>query len=169
MNMRRIALAALLALAFVAASCGGSDDGDEGGEASADASSDPAVEYSECMRENGVPEFPDPVNGQLQIQVTPGSGLDPNSPEWQAAQEACQDLAPAGAESGAAPNPDVEAQALEYAECMRENGVPDFPDPAVEGGGVRMQLPPGIDPNSPQFQEAQQACGDIMSGLGGTP
>ena len=28
---------------------------------------------------------------------------------------------------------DLEEQALEFAQCMRENGVPDFPDPQVDG------------------------------------
>ncbi|MQA73434.1 MAG: hypothetical protein GEU88_03610 [Solirubrobacterales bacterium] len=163
-------LLAFAAAGLLAAGCG--DDGADGDSAvasEASADSDEAVQYSECMRENGVSEFPDPVNGRIQLRVTPGNGLDPNSPEWQAAQEACQDLAPAGAEGGGAPNPEMEAAALEYAKCMRENGVPEFPDPDVSGGGVRMQLPPGVAGDSPQFQAAQQACDEILSGLGGAP
>jgi hypothetical protein len=30
-----------------------------------------------------------------------------------------------------------------------------------------MQLPQGVDANSPQFQQAQQACQDMLAGLGG--
>jgi hypothetical protein len=163
------ALAVIAAAGLVAAGCGGSDEGGGGNGSEAGAASDPAVAYAECMRENGVPEFPDPVNGQLQLQATPGSGLDPNSPEFKRAQKACQDLAPAGAEAGASPDPDLQAQVLDYAKCIRKNGVPEFPDPDFSGGGVIMQLPPGVDQNSEQFQSAQQACQDRapQGGLGG--
>jgi hypothetical protein len=162
------ALAVIAAAGLFAAGCGGSDESGGGGGSAASADSDPAVAYAECMRENGVPEFPDPVNGQLQLQATPGSGLDPDSPEFKRAQEACQDLAPAGAEAGGGPDADLQAQVLDYAKCIRENGVPEFPDPDFSGGGVIMQLPPGVDQNSQQFQSAQQACQDkAPQGLGG--
>lgn len=163
------ALAAIAVCGLLLAACGGSEEDDSAvSEASADSSSGAA--YAECMRENGVPEFPDPVDGRLQLQITPGSGIDPNSPEFQEAQQTCQDLAPAGAQTGGGASPDIEAQVLEYSECMRENGVPDFPDPDFSGGAVRIQLPPGIDPDSQQFQQAQQACQDLApQGLGGTP
>jgi hypothetical protein len=41
---------------------------------------------------------------------------------------------------------------VDFAKCMRANGVPNFPDPNGQAG----QLGPdsGIDPNSPQFQSA---------------
>lgn len=162
----------LVLTAVLAAGCGGDDSDTDsgaasGGSSAASGNSDQGVKYSECMRENGVPEFPDPVNGRLQLRAGPDSGIRPDSPEFKAAQEACQDLAPAGAQTGGGGNPQMQEQVLEYAKCMRENGVPDFPDPQFEGGGVRMQLPQGVSEDSPQFQKAQQACQDIMSGLGG--
>jgi hypothetical protein len=167
---------AITAAVLLAAGCGDdSADGDGGGGAASGGSStaadgsDRAVQYSECMRENGVPEFPDPENGRLTLRAGPGTGLDPNSAEFNAAQQACQDLAPQGGQSGGGGNANLEAQVLDYAKCMRENGVPDFPDPQVNGGAVRMRLPQGVDENSPQFQAAQQACQDRLSGLGGAP
>jgi hypothetical protein len=162
------ALAVIAAAGLVAAGCGGSDESGGGGGSGAGAASDPAVAYAECMRENGVPEFPDPVDGQLQLRATPGGGLDPDSPAFKRAQEACQDLAPSGADAGASPNADLQAQVLDYAKCIRENGVPEFPDPDFSGGGIIMGLPPGVDQNSEQFQSAQQACQDkAPQGLGG--
>jgi hypothetical protein len=154
------------ALGILAVGCGGSDDGDAGSsETSAD--SDPAVAYAECMRENGVPEFPDPVDGQTLLQAGSDSGIDPNSPEFKRAQEACQDLAPQGADAGGAPPEELQQQALAFARCMRANGVPDFPDPQFSSGGVTMGGP-GIDSDSPEFQAAMQACRDkVPSGLGG--
>ena len=50
---------------------------------------------AECMRSHGVPKFPDPSpNGSLQI--TPSSGIDPNSPLFQTAQKACAKYFPGG-------------------------------------------------------------------------
>ena len=53
---------------------------------------------------------------------------------------------------------------LEFAACMREHGV-DMPDPDFSGGGARMQFRAGaggVDPESPTFQKAQEACQDII-------
>src|SRR5690349_24942818 len=35
---------------------------------------------------------------------------------------------------------DLEEQALAFSQCMRENGVPDFPDPNVEDGRIEMRI-----------------------------
>lgn len=145
---------------------GGSSPASEPGgvDSEASADSDPALKYAQCMRENGVPNFPDPVDGR--IMVTPESGLDPNSPAFQAAQEACQDYAPQGLGEGGGPSPEMEEQVLAVAQCMRENGI-DFPDPDLSGGAVRMQLPPSVDTNSPEFEAAQEECSEHLQGLGG--
>jgi hypothetical protein len=170
--IRWLALLGLLAVALTAVACGGSSDDDAsssgggGGSSSASSnSSDRAVQFAECMRENGVPDFPDPVDGRTTVRMGPG-GIDADPATMEAAQQACQDLAPEGA--GRA-NPQMQDQVFAFAECMRENGVPDFPDPDVSGGAVRMMLPRSIDPQSPQFQEAQQACQGEMPQAGGTP
>lgn len=169
-------LAALAAAALLAGGCGG-DDGDKPTQQSTGTAnagggpnSDKALQYSKCMRENGVPEFPDPENGRLALRVGPDSGIKPDSPEFQAARKACQQYAPAGARNGGGPNPEMQERVLAYARCMRENGVPNFPDPNFEGGGVRMQLPQGVRQDSPEFQKAQQACSKHMAGgPGGAP
>jgi hypothetical protein len=46
--------------------------------------------FSACMRAHGLKDFPDPSNGGLQIQVHPGSDLDPTNPTFQKAQQACK-------------------------------------------------------------------------------
>lgn len=54
-----------------------------------------ALKFSQCMRSHGVTNFPDPQfktsGGGFGIKISggPGSGLDPNSPTYQAAQKAC--------------------------------------------------------------------------------
>jgi hypothetical protein len=52
---------------------------------------------------------------------------------------------------------------------MRDNGV-DFPDPSFgEDGGVVVDIGPdsGIDPDSPAFKRAQEACQELMGRPGG--
>jgi hypothetical protein len=55
-----------------------------------------ALLYAKCMRAHGVPNYPDPqvsANGSITIS---GPGLDPNSPQFQAARRACKSLRPSG-------------------------------------------------------------------------
>ncbi len=55
------------------------------------------VKNAECMRAHGVTNFPDPtVNVPGMFAGFSLKGLDPNSPQFQAAQRACQKLAPFG-------------------------------------------------------------------------
>ena len=49
-----------------------------------------ALAFSACMRKHGVPNFPDPQflsGGRVLEKIT--SGVDPNSPRFQAAQQKC--------------------------------------------------------------------------------
>jgi hypothetical protein len=158
-------LVALAVLALGVAGCGDSSDSSSSGSAaSGGGSSDSTklVQYAQCMRKNGVPSFPDPVNGQLNLQVTPGGPLDPSSPQWKAAQQACKSLEPPGLQSGSAQSNQQQSQALKFAACMRKNGVPNFPDPQLEGGGFIVGE--GVDSNSPQFQSALTACRKLQPG-----
>lgn len=156
-------LVALAALALGVAGCGGGSS--KSGSASGGGNSDSTkqVQYAQCMRKNGVPSFPDPVNGQFNLQVTPGGSLDPTTPQWKAAQQACKSLEPPGLQSGSAQNNQQQSQALKFAACMREHGVPDFPDPQSQGGGIVIGGG-NVDPNSPQFQSALTACRKLQPG-----
>jgi hypothetical protein len=55
-----------------------------------------ALKYAACMRSHGVPGYPDPVfvGGSIRETMRAGSGVDPNSPQLTAAQNACQSLQP---------------------------------------------------------------------------
>jgi hypothetical protein len=53
------------------------------------------VKFAQCMRSHGVPGFPDP--GQNLPAAAKGTGLNPNSPVFQAAVKACQSVLPPGA------------------------------------------------------------------------
>ena len=62
-----------------------------------------ALQFSQCMRDHGVTDFPDPqfTGGGVTIGGNgEGAGLDPNSPTSQAAQQACQSLMLGRAQGG---------------------------------------------------------------------
>jgi hypothetical protein len=105
------------------------------------------------MRSHGLADFPDPSSSGG-IEINSSSGLDPNSPQFQTAQEACHKYMPG-------PSPAQQAQqhqsALKFAACMRANGVPNFPDPQFAPNGGILE-PSGVDPNSPSFQAATKKC-----------
>ncbi|MBV8064756.1 MAG: hypothetical protein JOY73_04475 [Actinobacteria bacterium] len=113
--------------------------------------------FSECMRKNGVTNFPDP-NGQGVITIDSGTGIDPGSPAFRSAQKTCRKLLPNGGQPTPAQQAQQQKQMLEFSVCMRTHGIKDFPDPS--DGGLRIRVQPGtsLDPNSPQFQSAMKAC-----------
>ncbi len=121
-----------------------------------------ALAFSRCMQTHGVPSFPEP-NSQ---GVASGSGINPNSPGFQAAQKDCDHLLPNGGQPTPAQEAQAEAQALKLSQCMRSHGLPDFPDPQTHSGGgvaIRITVGPGqgsndLNPNNPQFQAAAKAC-----------
>jgi hypothetical protein len=131
MNRKLWPLAALALVALIGAGCGGS--GGSGGGNTTAANQEKAVKFAQCMRENGVSEFPDPdASGNLTIDgVLNGSGIDSNAPTWQEAIDACKDLQPPGFTGGGERSAGEQEAALRFAQCIRENGVEDFPDPAA--------------------------------------
>jgi hypothetical protein len=133
MNRRRQPPATLALIAMVAliSACGSSGPAGTSGANSTDANAQKAVKFAECMRSNGVSAFPDPdASGKLTIDgVVNGSSLDANAPAFRQAISACRALEPAGF-TGGKRSPQQTQAALKFAQCIRANGVPDFPDPA---------------------------------------
>ena len=135
------------------------------------------LNFSRCMRANGVPNFPDPKpGGGFRFPASP-------APAFSAAQAKCQKLLPNG---GAPPRFDPQAlvQLRQIAICMRQHGVPDFPDPVrapttgpsagppgasrvADYRGVLLAFPATLDTSSPAFDQAAAACGGggILKGL----
>ncbi len=131
MTQRLRPLLALAIVALIGAGCSNDSDGtDTGNDAAANQAQ--AVKFAECMRDNGVSEFPDPdASGGLTIDgVLNGSSLDPSTPAWKTAIAACRDLQPAGFTGDEEVTDEEQEVRLEFAQCIRDNGVKDFPDPA---------------------------------------
>jgi hypothetical protein len=122
---------------------------------SASASDDPdaPLKFSRCMREHGITWFPDPVAGKMQVAVPKGT----DQKKMEAAQEACKKFMPNG---GEAPKPSAEdlERVRNMAKCMRENGVPNFPDPAPDGELSIDSSKLGTGPGDPTFDKAEKAC-----------
>jgi hypothetical protein len=167
--MRRAlwALAALALIALISAGCSNAPAGSSGDNTAA--TPEQAMQFAACMRANGVKDFPDPdASGALTIdQIANGSSLDTNSAAFKRALSACKDLEPPGF-TGGKRSPKQQQAALKFAQCMRDNGVKDFPDPTEDGPLIdtsRIPSAAGRGARSiPGFQAAMQKCRDYLTG-----
>jgi hypothetical protein len=141
-------------------------------------SPDPLLARSECMRAHGVKNFPDPVgvNGSEGFPNTiarPGSssvsieGIAFSGPASVAAEKAC--AAGGAADHGPRLTEARKEAFIAQARCIREHGVPNFPDSTFgpAGWGIRADLAPGENPASPAMRAAEKACANIGSPLPG--
>jgi hypothetical protein len=149
------ALVALVMLAVIVAGCS-STSGGTGGTSTAttragtsssnNSTRGKAVRFAECMRSNGVSGFPDPdASGELTIDaVANGSSVDTSSAAFTQAMSVCMHLQPPGF-TGHERNAHEQEGALAFAQCIRDNGVPDFPDPAKDEPMVDTRRIPSAD------------------------
>lgn len=160
-----VALAAGCALGL--AGCGFTGNSSEAASSGSESPAAAAdfLKFSQCMRSDGVPNFPDPTSRG--IELSRGSGIDPSSPAFQSAMKTCKKLMPGGGPSSAPPAPSASDlhTALVWADCVRKHGVPNFPDPSstAQAGlsfrGVVFPVGPEFNIQSPAFKQAQAACG----------
>lgn len=129
--------------------------------------------FSACLREEGI-EVGDPEvgsDGGLGLMVG-GSEGEMDFEAFEAAQEKCAvHLEGVTAEFEPPDMTELEDELLEFAVCMRDNGVemddPDFTNPGGDdGGGVIQPFGASADPSDPAFQEALEACEGILSSFG---
>ncbi|GAB3420709.1 hypothetical protein [Flindersiella endophytica] len=161
--MKRIALiiAALGALT-IAVACSPAETGTgtapETGQPSPTPSATPdPLAFTQCMRDKGIDmDDPDPDSGRPK----PGKDVDPKGEAYQAAMKDCQHLLP-GSVSNESSDPENLKEYQAFATCMRENGMPDFPDPQPGGQGMFGN----VDRTNPNFEKASKACQDILSGV----
>lgn len=167
-----VLLALPLAAAFGLAGCGGADrDGDgvatAGGggarrslDATASSDEERRIKFTKCLREQGL-DVRDPAPGQQGPRLSPGSDVDRG--KVQAAFQACREFAPNGGQPPQLDATQVE-QVRKLARCMRDNGVPNFPDPDADG-----RIQPGragIDRDDPAVRAAFEKCREAVPNLG---
>ena len=174
-------LAALALVALIGAGCGSNGPSETGTAGSSNTSNNSkssnnsssgntarakAVRFARCMRDNGVGEFPDPdASGEMTIDgIVNGSSLDPDAPAFEEAMTACRDLQPPGF-TGHGRSAAQQEHALAFAQCVRDNGVKDFPDPAVGDPLVDTRRIPSTDRDGGMsvLNAAMRKCGAIFA------
>jgi hypothetical protein len=163
-------LAALAVFALISAGCSNAPT-DTSSSNDANANHEQAMKFAQCMRDNGVSKFPDPdASGSLTIDaVANGSSVDPNSATFQQALSACRDLEPAGF-MGQKRSAQQQEAALKFAQCIRDNGVKDFPDPSPDGPLIDTnRIPSAATPDGKTIlHSAMRKCRDFAAAAGVT-
>jgi hypothetical protein len=176
MTRRRTATVTLLALgtaALMAAGCGSDAPSTAGTASHADASApgespalsaqEKGVKFAECIRAHGVRDFPDPdPKGDFAY------GVSVTREVWQQATTACKSLQPPGALSSKR-TPKEQSASLRFAQCIRANGVKDFPDP-VNGEPLvdTYKIPSSNEPGGMDIlNAAMQKCGSVLRDAAG--
>src|SRR5690349_12148340 len=139
--------------------------------------------FQACMEEHGV---------DIQIAATAADGSDgggmimrteggpgedppedlPSKEEMDAANEACQPLMEKVIQNAPKPDPEemarMKEQALQFAQCMRYNGV-DMPDPEFSEDGAGITQSPDVPYRSEEsdIETAMQTCREYMKGPNG--
>jgi hypothetical protein len=166
----RTALAALpLVLPLALTGCGSDDSGGKvasaGGQSTASAGAttaamsqdEKAVKYAQCLREQGL-KVDDPAPGEgVQLKIDKGAGV--NQVVIDKAMTTCRQYSPQGT-AGKGTDPKSQERIRKFAECMRKNGVEEFPDPSPGQGTLVMSNKTRQDPD---FAKAQQACQGLLS------
>ena len=118
-------------------------------------------QWATCIRGHGDPSQADPaVDSNSDIDITMDNVSQTLANEVHAGTGPCSNYltAASAALRGGQPAPQAPSLAvqLKYAECMRANGFPAYPDP---NGSLDQSLG-NIDPNSPAFQNADKVCSE---------
>jgi hypothetical protein len=173
--------ACALTLVALLTACGGAAraSGDNqvptltGQRATASAPADQLQPYREvvqCLRQHGLPNMPDPVlDEQGRPTFTEEMAQVKENP---ALQQACAEpisrlpARQSGREARAV-TADEMARQRQFVECLRQNGLPELPDPDAVSGLI--ELPPNLDKDVPAMRQALQACESrAVPGLGFT-
>jgi hypothetical protein len=148
----RTAVAAIIATTTLAlTACGGSGGSPSAGGSSSPPSSSPQslLAFSHCMRSHGVLQFPDPEPGQTEIKLPPANepGYGASGSRLWSAASACRYLLPpgVGAWYPRSEIPRILRGLRRFAECMRNHGISDWPDPTFDSLGRLGFMGPGSD------------------------
>jgi hypothetical protein len=121
------------------------------------------VNFADCMRSHGVPNFPDPTTRAFKFALAPSTA---HSPAFLSAYAVCRHLLPNNGGQDAAHNPAQIAALLAFARCIRSHGFPNFPDPTSSGQlNHAMLANAGIDLHQPALLPAADACVSFTHGV----
>lgn len=149
------------------------------------------LSFAQCMRDNGVEAFPDPIVAENGVDFSIGGapaeagdgpfGVDPKTARtaFEACGEHLEGLA-FGPGGGNFDPSEIQDQLVEFAACLRNEGIevddPDFSnfgppgdgDGGDEGDGAVFVSPFGadFDPTDPEVQAAIEVCSEDGGGFG---
>ena len=136
-----------------------------------------ALQFAQCMRDEGIDNWPDPAtNADGSIDITGGGVVGPGpasevafaSDEVQAAIPTCGPII-AGASflpnNGEGITTETEDQLLAFAQCLRDEGI-DVSDPDLSDGAAGL-LDWEFDPEDPANADAIEACQTLFAGASG--
>lgn len=116
--------------------------------------------FAQCMRDNGVPNFPEPTEDGISLS---GTGLDPDSPEFKLAAKACESLRPAPLDDSADAGDSEWEQITPGGDCMCADGSQysfweRLADPTkvvfyLDGGGICFDAATCAQANTPTSGE----------------
>jgi hypothetical protein len=157
--IRRFAAALAATVVVALAGCGSHRSGASGAQSRENPNAAPAdiTSMVACFRAHGMPDWPDP-------------NYDPRDGRWHldgpplkaGTRQACASVLPHVTPASPVPSAQFH-DLLQYAQCMRANGVPGWPDPTVDGVFVT-----NLDPKTdPAVQAAEPACQKYLASSGG--
>lgn len=178
---RVLLTAGLAALALLPAGCGGSKapsvaslrtTTSTAGRPTTSPATPSRTAFAACLSSHGFQASPGSAataaNNALSVAgVVINGNVDPSSPQFQKAMQACRKLLPGGGPPSMDPAQRAEhARSMaSFAACMRKHGVPSFPDPNGQGmfspGSIK-----GLDPGAPLFQSAFKVCTPLQGKVG---
>ena len=154
-------MAALICV--ITAGCGSNAPSETGTAGKTLTARDKAVRFAECIRAHGVSDFPDP-DAKNDFQY----GVSVSPTVWKRATTACKDLQPPGTLSSKR-TPKQQSASLRFAQCIRDNGVKDFPDP-VNGEPLvdTYKIPSSNQPGGMTvLNAAMKKCGHVLGAAAG--
>lgn len=113
--------------------------------------------WTVCMRSHGDPAQVDPtVDATKVIQITLGwaGGLSGANGACGSYLSGAQEALGGGTQTASSD----QATALQFAQCMRANGVPDYPDPTGNNQPIHASSGSDLNPANPTYQAASTLC-----------
>ena len=137
-------------------------------------------QVAQCIRDNGVPDFPDPFveRGRLQLPENAANDMEGRYSQQvlDQAEQACKpimDRLPESAIKGEEESDGDDRKTMgaddietlkKLAQCLRENGIPEWPDPKPDGTFPLVGTPLEAEGKSDRFIAAGQACRQYFTG-----
>jgi hypothetical protein len=171
--LKALALLATLAAGVLLAACGGSSPSEALAKERAQERQQEIkfADFAKCLREHGInAEVASMPGGGHGLKVSPGrigGGHQDGRATMEAAQSACARYRPEPERVNLSPQQKVEMEEAvqKFAKCMREHGIKV--EAKASGGGIQIGIHHRAgsgepNPESPAFQQAQEACHNLL-------